>query len=64
MSNPSYIRFENTSVDLRDCIHALQNALDENSDLSSLSESERDAAITLADLCQRYVEFFENVDLS
>lgn len=71
MGNMSYCRFENTSSDLYDCVDALSNmemrdgVLGEVSEYSgewsALSEHERDAANEMKELCERYLEIFENL---
>ena len=54
MSNMSYVRFENTANDLRDCVDAMQEA----SDLPEmdLSTSERNSMDWMRDLCERFLE--------
>ena len=51
--NMSYVRFENTLRDLKDCVEALE--LEGTEDLS---ESELDAAENLARVAKRYIEEF------
>ncbi len=55
MANMNYCRFENTANDLRDCV----NALDEMPDFEELSETEKDAANEMFELCQNFVEIFK-----
>ncbi len=57
MPNMSYCRFENTYSDLRDCLDALENLDDPNTE--SLSRTEKYKAIGMIDLCRRYIETAE-----
>jgi len=57
MANMSYCRFENTSIDLRDCVNALEEGDYPESDY------EKQAAKCMIDLCKRYVQAYENIDL-
>ncbi len=61
MSNMSYCRFENTLRDLRDCISAVREALEDDTTqrkfLEELSsEHERDAFKALAAECQEFLD--------
>ena len=58
MSNMSYCRFENTALDLRDCLDAIQNG--EINDLSSLYEV--DALEELLDLCKEVVAYKDEIE--
>jgi len=51
-SNMSYVKFENTLEDLRDCYDTLQDS----SEIADLSESERKYAKKLIELCKDIVE--------
>lgn len=51
MSNMSYCRFENTSLDLADCNEALESLLNCEGG-SSLSDRELQAAVRLIGLCK------------
>ena len=59
MSNMSYCRFQNTLVDLRDCV----NEMDEAYTLKDmeLSEDEAHAAKRLYQFAKEYVEQFERL---
>lgn len=48
MPNMSYCRFENTLGDLEDCMNALEDGVLDNPELS---ESERESALQLIELC-------------
>lgn len=58
MPNMSYCRFHNTLIDLKDCA----DALSELEDLSSLSETERKAALKLMKLCGEIAHDSEHFD--
>lgn len=55
MSNLSYCRFQNTVLDLSDCVDALEE-IDGN--LAELSRDEARAADRLIQLCRRVAEQF------
>lgn len=58
MANMAYCRFENTYKDLIDCYEALQN-----SEIESLSESEKKYAIKLIKMCRDVSdEFLDEAD--
>ena len=54
MPNMSYIKFENTLEDLRDCNESLDEFY-----YGELSESEAKAAERLIDLCRRIAECYD-----
>lgn len=54
MPNMSYCRFENTYLDLRDCLRALKMG-----EVDNLSESELKYALSLVGLCEEMLEFEE-----
>jgi len=56
MSNMSYVRFENTLADLRDCRDALLDICDDDEEMENLSDTEISAAIKLIDLCANIVD--------
>ncbi len=60
MSNMSYCRFENTSVDLDDCYNALEEMYGEE-DFEKLSDYERFAAIRLINTCKDIVRIGEEM---
>tara|TARA_R110000765_G_scaffold230132_4_gene333607 strand:+ start:6101 stop:6313 length:213 start_codon:yes stop_codon:yes gene_type:complete len=55
MSNMSYCRFQNTSIDLDDCVEAIRNQ-----DLTDLSKREMDAFISLVEMAKDLAEDFED----
>lgn len=59
MSNMSYCRFQNTNVDLKDCINAIDDIvgdIDTYGDSENLlSEEEEIAADNMEALCRRYL---------
>lgn len=55
MANMSYCRFQNTELDLRDCVYAL----DEEDEFQCLSADERAAALDMMTLCSQYIEKME-----
>jgi hypothetical protein len=64
MSNMSYCRFENTNNDLRDCINALQEAIDESVDIAEFEKSlssdyERRGFQSLVESCREFLEAYE-----
>lgn len=59
MSNMSYCRFENTSLDLADCNEALESLLNCEGG-SSLSEYELNAAVRLFGLCKDFLSKIED----
>ena len=54
MANMSYCMFENTSMDLRDCVTTMEEAC--NMRELDLSKSERSAFEHMRDLCERFLE--------
>lgn len=58
MSNMSYCRFQNTSMDLADCYEAL-GELFEGSPDEPLSRDELEAAKQLVDCCKDILELFK-----
>lgn len=54
MANMSYVMFENTSNDLRDCVHAMQEAYDLPE--LDLSKSELSSMKYMRQLCERFIE--------
>ena len=66
MANMSYCRFRNTSLDLEECVDALENMqmhegtpYDEDGD--ELHYEERRAAKTMREQCERYIEAFDEL---
>ena len=59
MANMSYCRFQNTSIDLRDCVDALEEAYDfEELDLSN---GELAAMKYMRRLCEKFLEESERI---
>ena len=50
--NMSYCRFRNTLGDLRDCVNALEEG-------AEMSYEERNAAQSMRDMCERYLEAYD-----
>lgn len=64
MANMSYCRFQNTYRDLHDCTNALEelinnNGVDRYGD--KLSQEEAYAAKKMYDLCQEFIDFYEQL---
>lgn len=55
MSFMSYCRFEGTATEFTKCLQSLEN-------FDELSESERRYAVTIYDLCEQYIDAFEEWD--
>ena len=58
MSNMSYCRFQNTLVDLQDCMDELYEL---DGDLSELSSAEKRAARSLIELCNEIVVSYGHI---
>lgn len=65
MSNMSYCRFENTYGDLKDCVEALEEAMDEGVSLkeftSEMTGEELNAFYRMATLCSRMIEAYSDM---
>ena len=63
MSNMSYCRFQNTRLDLKDCVEALEE-IEENGQLVSneLSREELLAMREMVEWCERFIETVEVLD--
>lgn len=59
MANMSYCRFENTNMDLSDCVIALEGVIYNNEEIS---EREWQYAKIMKDWCERYLEAFDDLD--
>ena len=59
MANMSYCRFENTKSDLADCVEALEEIA---YDGEEISRREWEYAKRMRDLCESYLETFEEID--
>lgn len=60
MPNMSYCRFRNTTIDLADCVYTLENI--RNGEKEPLSPEEYSASKRMYDLCQEYIQLFEELD--
>ena len=58
MGNMSYCRFENTQMDMRDCLNALEDGLD----VEELSSYEIDALRGFADTAQAIVDYQQRIE--
>lgn len=66
MANMSYCRFHNTRIDLEDCVNALENSMKHkgtyvDEDFDEISQEEIRAAKGMRDLCERYIEAFDDL---
>ena len=66
MANMSYCRFRNTSLDLADCVDALENSMEHkgtyvDEDFDEISQEEIRAAKTMREQCERYIEAFDEL---
>ena len=60
MPSMSYCKFENTSIELTQCVDAMENANDiEDLDLSSY---EQDAFREMYTLCKAYINEFDRIE--
>ena len=55
MSNMSYCRFHNTFWDLKKCVESLQYEVG----IDDLTESEKDFALRMRELCEQYLKLTE-----
>jgi hypothetical protein len=67
MSNMSYCRFENTSGDVQDCIHALEEAVENGETFADFlkglsSDHERHALKRMVNNCCKFVELYEEIE--
>ena len=66
MSNMSYCRFQNTWTDLRDCVEALEEALDEGKSLAEFFEEigkeEQIALNRMRSLVNGFIEIFDEME--
>lgn len=60
MANMSYCRFENTESDFLDCIWALEDIM--GNEKNDLSEYEIKAAQRMRELCDRYIDLFDDLE--
>jgi hypothetical protein len=60
MANMSYCRFRNTKIDLVDCVYALKGIRD--GEEAPLSLEEYFASEKMYDLCQEYIQLFEELE--
>lgn len=59
MANMSYCRFQNTQLDLNDCVGALEDAYDLK-DLG-LSNDETGAMHAMAQLCEEFLDHYKRL---
>lgn len=59
MSNMSYCRFQNTNLDLRDCVQEMDEAY--NIKDMELSEDEARAMKFMYSLCEQFIENFDRL---
>lgn len=59
MANMSYCRFENTNMDLADCVNALEGII---YDQEEVSEREWHCAKRMKEWCERYLEVFDDLE--
>lgn len=59
MANMSYCRFQNTHLDLIDCVITLEKLLDNKEEM--LSWDEKHASEQMYELCQHYIEIYEEL---
>lgn len=57
MGNMSYCRFQNTAMDLDDCLEAMHNE-----EISELSESEGQAFVNLVMMAKEIAKMYEDYD--
>ena len=62
MANMSYCRYENTSMDLSDCVDDLQDRLNDPESDKRQSETEASAASRMVWLCKRYLDLYEQLE--
>lgn len=60
MANISYCKFRNTMLDLADCVNTLEYLRD--GEEKPLSPEEYSASKRLYDLCQEYIQLFEEIE--
>ena len=60
MANMNYCRFQNTSYDLRECVEALQDAMD--IETLDLSKTEQYHMMHMEKLCKDYLEELERLN--
>ncbi len=60
MPSMSYCKFENTSIDLSQCVTAMENARDV--DGLDLNSYEQDAYLEMYALCKAYISEFERIE--
>ena len=66
MSNMSYCRFENTSRDLRDCVEAMHQLIDNNGVDEygeALSKTELNAMHNMMTITEEFIELYETLPM-
>ena len=59
MANMSYCRFRNTYIDFADCVYTLESIID--GEEKPLSPEELNAAKRMRELCEEYIELFDEL---
>lgn len=59
MPNMSYCRFRNTKMDLEDCVYTLSDLM--YNEEEPLSPEEKAAADRMYEICQEYIERYEDL---
>ena len=59
MANMSFCRFRNTKSDFADCVYTLESIID--GEEKPLSPEEFNAAKRMRELCEEYIEFFDEL---
>lgn len=60
MANMSYCRFQNTELDLRDCVNTLEEAYD--LDDLDLSDAEASAMNAMRNMCQEFLDAYAQLE--
>lgn len=59
MANMSYCRFENTTLDLADCVDALDEVVNNGDEIS---KSEWEYAKRMRVWCERFIDIFDEIE--
>ena len=62
MANMSYCRFENTEIDLRDCLNVLQGEDEYYLNIKKLNDREKDALEEIIEMARTIVEIADARD--
>lgn len=60
MSNMSYCRYENTSMDLQDCIDNLEEPQYEGEAYKELSDTEKRACDEIRQQCETFIRIYDD----